>query len=248
MEFRTLRADEIEARISTINSNGLSLLLYKDARCDMNLLDETVGAKNWQRHHEVINGNLYCNVGIWRKHPDDNYGEWVWKQDVGTESYSEAEKGQASDAFKRACFNWGIGRELYTAPFIWVNFTDCNITKNNNGKYQCFDRFKVKSIGYTDDRKINALEIVNAKTNRVVYKIGKVAVSSTSKEREKKEEEIKTYATEHESIMKVVKDFNKTNDVARIQQLKEDDFESLYIAVKNKVKSIEKAKEETKSA
>lgn len=122
LTFRDLRADEVDVRIGTVakDNKGVSLLLYKDARCDMNILDETVGPLNWQRQHEVVNGNLYCSVGI-RPAPDgEQRFDWVWKQDVGTESKTEAQKGEASDSFKRACFNWGIGRELYTAPFIWV--------------------------------------------------------------------------------------------------------------------------------
>ena len=101
MEFRTLYASEIDCRVSQISQKGLSLLLYKDARVDMNLLDETVGPENWQRAHELINGNLFCNVGIWVSRRGDGYGDWVWKQDVGTESNTEKEKGQASDSFKR---------------------------------------------------------------------------------------------------------------------------------------------------
>lgn len=148
--FRPLKADEIEVRVSTVKDSGMSLLLYKDARCDMNILDETVGAYNWQRHHELINGNLFCNVGIAVTNKQ-GFKEWVWKQDVGTESYTEKEKGQASDSFKRACFNWGIGRELYTAPFIWV--TGCNK----------IDKFKVKEISYTNNRKISRLTIIKVK-------------------------------------------------------------------------------------
>ena len=110
MEFRTLKANEIECRIATVKSNGISLLLYKDARCDMNILDETVGKLNWKREHSRDNAN--CTVSIW----DDDKGIWVPKEDTGTESFTEKEKGLASDSFKRACFNWGIGRELYTAP------------------------------------------------------------------------------------------------------------------------------------
>ena len=123
MEFRKLNADEIDVRIGTSKKNdnreivGASYLLYKDARVDMALLDEEVGAMNWQRKHEFKDGKLYCSVGIY----DEDKEQWIWKEDVGTESMSEAEKGQASDSFKRACFNWGIGRELYTAPFIWIS-------------------------------------------------------------------------------------------------------------------------------
>lgn len=139
MKFRTLYANEIDVRVATINEKGCSLLLYKDARCDMNILDETVGPENWQRRHELINGNLFCNVGI------KCGSEWVWKQDVGTESYTEKEKGQASDSFKRACFNWGIGRELYTAPFIWVSSEHFKIEQKNN-KYITRDKFIVEKI------------------------------------------------------------------------------------------------------
>ena len=110
--FRTLRADEIDCRIAQIKENGLCLLLYKDARCDQNILDETVGPMNWQRQHTRDNRN--CIVSIW----DSEKQQWISKEDTGTESNTEKEKGLASDSFKRACVNWGIGRELYTAPFI----------------------------------------------------------------------------------------------------------------------------------
>ena len=165
MNFRKLNADEIDCRISTVSEKGLSLLLYKDARVDMRLLDEVVGAENWQRKHELINGNLFCSVGI-------KCGtEWVWKQDVGVESYTEKEKGQASDSFKRACFNWGIGRELYSAPFIWIPADKCNLF-NKSGRMSCNDRFEVTSIGYDDNGNINHLTIKNSKTRTVVYSMG----------------------------------------------------------------------------
>ena len=108
--FRLLNADEIEARVATVNEYGVTLLLYKDARCDMRILDETVGAFNWRRMHTRDNAN--CTVLI----KNTETGEWIGKEDTGTESNTEAQKGLASDSFKRACFNWGIGRELYTAP------------------------------------------------------------------------------------------------------------------------------------
>lgn len=160
IEFRLLRADEIEARISQVKEWGVTILLYKDARCDMRILDETVGAENWQRNHEVINGNLFCNVGIYCG--DD----WVWKQDVGTESYTEAQKGEASDSFKRACFNWGIGRELYTAPRIIFKADECNI---KDGK--CYDYFDVTEIEYKD-RRISWLKVENTK-KKTVFTWGK---------------------------------------------------------------------------
>lgn len=165
MNFRKLNADEIDCRISTVSEKGLSLLLYKDARVDMRLLDEVVGAENWQRKHELINGNLFCSVGI------KCGAEWVWKQDVGVESYTEKEKGQASDSFKRACFNWGIGRELYSAPFIWIPADKCNLF-NKSGRMTCNDRFEVTSIGYDSGGNINHLTIKNVKTRTVVYSMG----------------------------------------------------------------------------
>ena len=161
--FRLLTAREIECRVAQVKAKGLSLLLYKDARVDMNILDETFGPLNWQRRHTRDNAN--CIVSIW----DDSKKCWVEKEDTGTESNTEAEKGLASDSFKRACFNVGIGRELYSAPFIWVTPPDCTIT-SDNGKYKCFDRFEVREIGYDEHREINHLVIVNEKTGNVAFK------------------------------------------------------------------------------
>lgn len=168
IKFRKLNADEIDARVATVSAKGCSLLLYKDARVDQNILDETVGAENWQRAHEIIGSNLYCTVSIW----DDAKAQWISKQDVGVESYTEKEKGQASDSFKRACFNWGIGRELYTAPFIWVGAENVNLEDANNGKKTTKDTFTVKSIGYDENGNISHLSIVNNKTRKVVYTFG----------------------------------------------------------------------------
>ena len=167
--IRLLKADEIECRIATINEKGLSLLLYKDARVDQRILDETFGIFGWKRSHQCIDGNLYCTVEIY----DKDSGEWISKQDVGTMSYSEKEKGQASDSFKRACFNWGIGRELYSAPFIWIPAGTAAIqskesdSRNKEKKYYCYDRFSVSSIEYNGDREISSLVIVNEKGQAV---------------------------------------------------------------------------------
>lgn len=173
MKFRKLKASEIDARVATVSEKGCSLLLYKDARVDQNILDETVGPENWQRNHELINGNLFCNVGI-RVQREGDWSEWVWKQDVGTESYTEKEKGQASDAFKRACFNWGIGRELYTAPFIWIPAKDVTLVDRNDGKKSTYDTFTVTEIGYDDNGEIDSLQIVNDKRKQVVYTLGNI--------------------------------------------------------------------------
>jgi len=159
-EIRTLRADEIECRVQQVTEKGCIILVYKNARCDMRILDEVYGSNNWQRTHEVINGNLFCNIDIW----DDAKKQWVRKQDVGVESNTEKEKGEASDSFKRAGFNIGIGRELYTAPFIWITLSKDEIT-DYNGKKQLAKgvRFEVKSIGYNSEREINSLVVVDNK-------------------------------------------------------------------------------------
>lgn len=166
-KFRLLRADEIDCRIATVSEKGCSVLLYKDARCDMNILDETVGPMNWQRNHSRDNAN--CAVSIW----DKEKGVWVSKEDTGTESFTEKEKGLASDSFKRACFNWGIGRELYTAPFIWISSENCKVEKKPDGRgYTCKDRFTVKDIRYDGNRCISRL--VLTKKGTVVYEYGAI--------------------------------------------------------------------------
>ena len=154
MKFRELRADEVDARVGATYNGDVTLLLYKDARCDMNILDETVGAENWQRKHYECKGNLFCSVGI--KFGD----EWVWKDDCGTESYTEKEKGEASDSFKRACFNWGLGRELYTAPFIYIKKDKLEYTENGKLK----TKFRVKDMEVIDG-KITRLCICDQKGN-----------------------------------------------------------------------------------
>lgn len=173
MEFRKLRSDEIDCRLATVKQNGVSILLYKDARCDQNILDETVGNMNWQRHHNRDNAN--CIVSIW----DTEKKMWIEKEDTGTESYTEKEKGLASDSFKRACFNWGIGRELYTAPFIWFPVSKCNITEDK----KCYDTFSVEEIGY-DGNVISKLVVKNNKSG-AFFKYG------TEDEKQEREEEKK---------------------------------------------------------
>lgn len=153
MEFRLLAADEIDARVGSISEKGCTLLLYKNARVDMMILDETVGADHWQRKHYECKGNLFCSVGI-------KCGEeWIWKDDAGAESNTEKEKGEASDSFKRACVNWGIGRELYTAPsLIWIPADKMQIDQVR-GKYTTKDRFYVEKIAYNAKRQISGLAI-----------------------------------------------------------------------------------------
>ena len=183
LEIRDLRADEIDCRIAQVKSNGLSLLLYKDARCDMNILDETVGPFNWQRTHTRDNAN--CIVSIY----DEDKKQWVSKEDTGTESNTEKEKGLASDSFKRACFNWGIGRELYTAPFIWIDASNFNVT---NGK--CYDKFAVAEIKI-ENKKIIYLKIINtSKKGAVVFETGKKITGNAEPKAQPKQEVNSTLA------------------------------------------------------
>lgn len=163
MEFRTLRENEIDCRIQSLREKngtvGAVVLLYKDARVDMRMLDEVVGALNWTREHEIIGDRLYCTVSIFNEHT----GEWVGKTDVGTESMTEKEKGQASDSFKRACFNWGIGRELYSAPFTYIQLNKGEWYTGNDGEPKSYAKFTVKEIDYDENRNINKLSIVDSK-------------------------------------------------------------------------------------
>lgn len=184
-KFRDLKGNEIECRVQSVRYNeqkpeksGLILLLYKDARVDMNILDETVGASNWQNKFYEHKGILFCSLGI-----NTNYAtpelpdRWVWKDDAGVESNTEAEKGNASDARKRAGFAWGIGRELYTAPFTWVSSDKCKIEekKDRSGKttYVCSDRFVVKNI-VIEDKQITALEIYNTTKKCIAFTFGNI--------------------------------------------------------------------------
>lgn len=177
--IRLLRADEIECRIGTISEKGVSLLLYKDARADMKILDEVYGPLNWQRKHEMIGSSLYCIISVW----DNEKKQWISKMDVGTESYTEKEKGQASDSFKRACVSLGIGRELYTAPFIWVPASKVNIQKKQDGrneKLYTYDKFSIHSISYNENREITGLTVINQDGSVVYHLAEKGAAPKTS--------------------------------------------------------------------
>jgi hypothetical protein len=152
---RPLSIDEIDFRVQSVNNGGYATILaYKDARADMIRLDAAVGPLGWKREH--VNGNANCIVSIYDK---DNE-QWVSKEDTGTESYSEANKGLASDSFKRACFNWGIGRELYDYPLITVKLFDNEISEKN-GKKTANWNFKLKEwtwfSQFNEDGKITYL-------------------------------------------------------------------------------------------
>ena len=163
-KFRDLRADEIECRVQQVKEKGLVLLLYKDARVDMNILDETVGADNWQNKFYEHKGILFCSLGINTNYKQPELPDrWVWKDDAGVESNTEAEKGNASDARKRSGFAWGIGRELYSAPFTWIPAEKCDIKQTNNG-LKCYDKFIVEKI-VIENKQIVALAIWNTTKN-----------------------------------------------------------------------------------
>ena len=159
--IRLLRADEIDCRPQTVKAGGCSLLLYKDARCDMAILDETYGSLYWKREHTRDNHN--CIVSVW----NSDIQQWISKEDTGIESNSEAAKGLASDSFKRACVNFSIGRELYTAPFIWVKLSSGETYTDSKGRIQLAVglKFFVKKIEYKD-RVITGLTISDGETDR----------------------------------------------------------------------------------
>lgn len=165
MENTLLQANEISCRVQQISEKGLSLLLYVTSRDGQKRLDEKYGPLGWQDRYEVIDGDLYCIISAW----DDEKKMWISKEDVGTASYTAKEKGRASDAFKRACVKHGIGRELYTAPFIWIDSKYCNIKVDGSGKTTTRDKFSVNLITYTSDHKIDELEIVNQNMD-IVFK------------------------------------------------------------------------------
>lgn len=227
MKFRVLKASEIDCRTQSIGQNktgavGTTILLYKDARVDMNILDETVGAMNWQRGHSVVDGNLYCTISIW----DETKNQWVSKSDVGTESNTEKEKGQASDSFKRAGFNWGIGRELYTAPFVYIQL-DKSEYAERNGKLTSNAKFKVKDIAYDESRNIVKLVIVDSK-GKVRYTFGEHTQQQTQ-ETVYNWQTLKARATQGGiSEEELVHYVTKTFKVSKPADLKQDHYQQAF--------------------
>ena len=173
LKFRDLFKDEIELRVGATNDSGFQLLLYKNARIDMQLLDEVVGVGNWQREHYILGNDIYCKVGIYNK----ELNQWIWRADAGTSGSIEEEKSKASDSFKRACVNFGLGRCLYSAPFVWiVSKTKDGVLTGETKK----ERYFVDEIDYTD-HKITKLVIKNSQTKAVVFSMGSSqTVSQTS--------------------------------------------------------------------
>lgn len=187
-KFRLLNADEIEVKIKQVTEKGAVALIYKTSRVDMDILDETVGAENWQSEYSEIHDNLYCGIGI----RDETTQEWVWKYDCGVESREDAgneKKGEASDAFKRAGVQWGIGRELYTSPFIFLSVETVAVTGRGYKLKNPFARFDVKEITYDKANRIAQMVIADDKGNEV-YRYPKEAASAAQKPKQtaKKEE------------------------------------------------------------
>lgn len=239
--IRLLTADEIECRVGTISEKGLSLLLYKDARADMKILDEVFGPMNWQRTHLLVGDNLYCCVDIYDEHKQ----QWVSKMDVGTESYTEKEKGQASDSFKRACVSVGIGRELYTAPFIWVSAGKCNIQLKDN-RYITYDKFRVKDIEYNDNREITGLTILN-QDGKVIYSLSSSKNQTASTEAENTPlATIKALSPTAEQMKQMTKELERTGValdavLARYQiSSVEEMTENMYNKAMNSLKKTKK--------
>lgn len=242
-KFRELRADEIEIRVGTISDKGITLLLYKDARCDQNILDETVGSMNWQKHYSRDNAN--CIISIW----DSEKKQWVEKEDVGVESYAEKEKGLASDSQKRSGFAWGIGRELYTSPFIWIKSDACNIQVNSKGKKECKDNFVVTKINYDDSRRIIELAIRNESFKKDVFywkKNSKVSQNPSKVSQSPPEEIRKLSKNEVYELRKLIvvaeqdeKAVLKKYKVDKLEDLSLQNFTKIYEKLK---KFIEKEK------
>ena len=161
--FRKLRADEIQARVAQVTSKGCSLLLYKDARVDRAILDETVGAMNWENEYKEIKGNMYCGITIHDREKNISVTKW----NCGVESFSEKEKGEASDSFKRAGFTWNIGVELYSSPNIYIKADKMEMHKDNKGKLATYDKFRVEKIKINENKEIEGVSIVNQKNERV---------------------------------------------------------------------------------
>ena len=226
--MRKLLPEEIECRVAKTTAKGCQLLLYKTARVDRAILDEEFGQMNWQNDFKVIDGKMYGGIGISRN--NNGITEWVWKWDCGTESNTEKEKGEASDCFKRAGFKWGIGVELYSAPFIWYN---CETVRKENGKYELTDKyakFSVKNIGYDEAGNINALTIVDDSGN-TIYKLGKKTQAKFTKD------DLEYYTTLYKiDDIKTVKSYYELN------KENVNDRERFHKECQNQIKNIKKIK------
>lgn len=166
--IRLLEPHEIKMRVQSITRNKKAIcLLYTDARVVMDILDEAFGPTNWQRKHKMIGDTLYSIVEVW----DSEKGMWVSKEDVGTESNTEATKGEASDSFKRSAVNWGVARELYTSPMIMVNLENNEYTEENGRLKAPYFSLKVTDIEVNEKGEISYL-VLKDRSGRVRFTSG----------------------------------------------------------------------------
>lgn len=228
--MRRLEPEEIECRVSQVSAKGCSLLLYKTARVDRAILDEIYGNR-WQNDFKVIDGKMYGGIGIY----DTELKEWLWRWDCGTESNTEQEKGQASDCFKRAGFKWGIGVELYTAPFIWASV---ETVKNEKGKYELknkFTKFFVKNIGYDDRGTINKLIIVDDNGD-TLFNLGKKA--------EKPKAKMNNDDTDIYITLAKIDDIEDVKGFYDVNKENVNDREHFHNMAKDRIKAIKAIKQE----
>ena len=228
LEFRKLTKDEIELRVGATTDSGFSLLLYKTARVDAKILDETVGKFNWTKRFYQVKNTMICEIGIY----SEEHKTFIFKGDAGDESNTEAIKGEASDSFKRAGFAWGIGRELYTSPFIWVKKDQDNDPKRS--------RYQVVAIDYKDNE-ISKLAIINEKTKQVVFSLGDKSNYSQNAEKPQKkdilEEAQKGIADTFDQVDTIVEPLSeedKTFLQAYIGNLTANEYKSFFEWLKRK--------------
>ena len=192
-QFPTLEPDDIEVKVKQVGEKGTSVLLYKTSRTDMRYLDEAYGVNNWQVDYQMIGDMLFCTISVW----DDDKKQWIRKQSNGIPSREDGEgnevKGQASDAMKRSGFLFGIGRELYSAPFTFISSSKLPTKQDKNNPKRWvledqFTKFAVSDIGYDNKRKINRLVIINQKTGDVLYSYNGSSMQKNAKNAPKKEE------------------------------------------------------------
>ena len=238
-----LKAQDVDCRIQQITGNdqrgyGAILLLYKNARVDMKILDEVFGATNWQREHEMINGQLFCSVLIW----DDDKKQWIKKQDVGTESQTEAEKGRASDSFKRACFNVGIGRELYNAPFIYIKLDKSEVKMNSKGKPTTYTRFTVNEMQYDKEKEAFVRLVITDEKGKTRYKLGEVVASPEAEKPVQKAENKYVRIENNETYVLTRAGMKKPSELnmATLQQMLTDKrYEAAHFVVQLAINDLE---------
>lgn len=224
--FRDLMASEIELRVQSVTKKGFILLLYKDARADMMILDEGVGPMKWKREHSRDNAN--CTVSVW----SDDMKQWITKEDTGTESNTEKQKGLASDSFKRACFNWGIGRELYSSPFIWIN--DTSYIKPFKGKDTVKEKFVVSELEI-DNKNIILLKISDSKGKEVFSFKKELPIKANQLKRINIMLKEAGYDTGDQEVKKQIYSWLKINSLKTITSNKADEIiNKLKIAIEKK--------------